>query len=164
MTCLPLIRVVTDLTTHRFVFMLLHPNNDLCLPCSTVGTAPVLTWTLQISLWQKRQRETWMDSARCGVCMKSGNKALQKRPSRTGSHSGRGLWPLKVFQSVLQNTASRLLRIKFTKCQFFSFNWYNQAFIFQFCLACVLCCLEFGIWFYLLLVSLLIVIIDRTSY
>lgn len=133
MTCLPLIRVVTDLTTHRFVFMLLHPNNDLCLPCSTVGTAPVLTWTLQISLWQKRQRETWMDSARCGVCMKSGNKALQKRPSRTGSHSGRGLWPLKVFLSVLQNTqdfselssqnVSFSVLIDTTKHLYFSFAW-----------------------------------------
>lgn len=81
--------LVTDL---RFVFMLSHPNNDVCLPSSTVGTVPVFTWTLQISLWQKRQRETWMDSARCGVCMKSGSKALQRRPSKTGSHSGRGKW------------------------------------------------------------------------
>lgn len=58
---------------------------------SSVRTAPILTWKRQISLWQKRQNETWMSSARCGVFMRSGSRASQKRPRRTGSHSGRGL-------------------------------------------------------------------------
>lgn len=124
--------------------MLCHPNNGLCLPPSPVGTVPVFTWTLQIFLWQKRQRETWMDSARCGVCMKSGSKALQRRPSKTGSHSGRG------------NTASRLFRNKFRKCHFLTDAAKHLVLL-------GLCLIFLEIfWCYSLLVYLLVVTIDRT--
>lgn len=74
---------------------------------SSVRTAPILTWRLQISLWQKRQNETWMNSARCGVFMRSGSRASQKRPRRTGSHSGRGLC-LGLLLMVLNSLNSAL--------------------------------------------------------
>lgn len=55
-----------------------------------------------------------MSWARCGVCMKSGSKASQKRLSKTGSPSGRDFQP---FFRVQHRDFAHLY-------QFFTFNWH----------------------------------------
>ena len=104
---------------------------------SSVRTAPILTWRLQISLWQRRQKETWRSAARCGVCMRSGSRVSQKRPRRTGSHSGRGLYfglllmdlnflHLELFSCVLICVFLLVYRSKTYLFEEFLFTWQDR--------------------------------------